>query len=129
MAIRKDVLELLASRDPSEVFGFDGPLDELKRGLAERILNAELDQHLATERAEADEDGLCNHRSGYNRKTVLAGTGKLELAAPRDRQAGFEPQLIAKYRRRFPEFNDKVVSLHVTLLHGPVPVAAVAGSG
>jgi putative transposase len=31
---------------------------------------------------------------------------------PRDRQASFEPQLIAKYRRRFPDFDDKVVSLY-----------------
>jgi putative transposase len=31
---------------------------------------------------------------------------------PRDRQASFEPQLIAKYRRRFPDFDDKVISLY-----------------
>jgi len=36
----------------------------------------------------------------------------LELQVPRDRQASFEPQLIAKYRRRFPDFDDKVVSLY-----------------
>lgn len=109
MAIRK---ELLAGREPSEVFGADGLLDELKRGLAERTLNAELGHHLATERAEADGDTLRNHRNGHSRKTVLTGTGKLELAVPRDRQASFEPQLIAKYRRRFSEFDDKVVSLY-----------------
>ncbi len=47
MAIDKDVLdELLAGRDPGEVFLKDGLLDELKKALSERILNAELDEHL-----------------------------------------------------------------------------------
>jgi len=84
----------------------------LKPPLTERILNAEMDQHLASERAEADGGDPHNHRNGHSRKTVLTGTGKLELQVPRDRQASFEPQLIAKYRRRFPDFDDKVVSLY-----------------
>jgi putative transposase len=115
MAIRHELVEeLLAGRDASEVFTPDGLLDELKKALVERMLNAELAQHLATERsgASGEADGPRNHRNGSSRKTVLTGTGKLELQIPRDRQASFEPQLIAKYRRRFPDFDDKVVSLY-----------------
>ena len=53
MAVRKELIEeLLANRNPEEVFAQDGLLDELKKALAERILNAEMDQHLAAERAE-----------------------------------------------------------------------------
>ena len=33
---------------------------------------------------------------------------KIEMAVPRDRQANFDPQLIAKYQRRFPGFDDKI---------------------
>lgn len=115
MAIRRELVEeLLVGRDPGEVFARDGLLDELKKALAERILNAELDQHLAAERAEApgEGDGRRNHRNGSSRKTVLTGTGKLSLQIPRDRQGSFEPQLIARYRRRFPDFDDKVISLY-----------------
>ena len=113
MTIRNEVLEeLLADKDPGEVFSPDGLLDELKKALAERILNAELDQHLSAQRAGAEGDGPRNHRNGHSRKTVLTGTGKLELQVPRDRQASFEPQLIAKYRRRFPDFDEKIVSLY-----------------
>ena len=43
---------------------------------------------------------------------MLTGTGKLPIAVPRDRLATFEPQLIAKYRRRLPGFDDKVVSMY-----------------
>lgn len=100
MTIRHELVEeLLAGRDPSEVFTRDGLLDELKRALAERMLDAELDQHLSSERARADgaADGEAeaprNHRNGHSRKTVLTGTGKLELQVPRDRLSSFEPQL------------------------------------
>lgn len=113
MAIRNELIdELLAGKDPQAVFSQDGLLDELKKALAERILNAELEQHLASERAEADDTEPRNHRNGHSRKTVLTGTGKLELQVPRDRQASFEPQLIAKYRRRCPDFDDKIICLY-----------------
>lgn len=45
-----------------------------------------------------------NSRNGYGRKTVVTDTGKIELEVPRDRQSTFDPQLIAKYQRRFPAF-------------------------
>jgi len=47
MAIDKELLDqLLAGRDPKELFSRDGLLDELKKALSERILDAELDEHL-----------------------------------------------------------------------------------
>ena len=100
--------QLLAGRDPQSALGRDGLVDELKRALAERALNAEMDHHLDGEAAE----GRSNSRNGYGRKTVLTETGKLPIAVPRDRLATFEPQLIAKYRRRLPGFDDKVISMY-----------------
>jgi putative transposase len=55
MAIEKEVLDqLLAGRDPKDVFGKDGLVDELKKALSERILNTELDEHLEAETAGAN---------------------------------------------------------------------------
>ena len=93
--------QLLAGADPKTAFDPNGLLDDLKKALAERALNAEMDHHLAGEQAG-------NSRNGYGRKTVVTDTGKLHLQIPRDRQASFDPQLIAKYQRRFPGFDDKV---------------------
>ena len=76
--------------------------------MAERALNAEMDHHLGGAAAE----GRSNSRNGYGRKTVLTETGKLPIAVPRDRLATFEPQLIAKCRRRLPGFDDKVISMY-----------------
>jgi putative transposase len=52
MAIEKEVLDqLLAGRDPQELFAKDGLLDELKKALSERMLLAELDDHVESEGA------------------------------------------------------------------------------
>jgi putative transposase len=64
-----------------------------------------MDHHLA-----GAEPG--NRRNGYGRKTVLTDTGRIELSVPRDRQASFDPQLIARYQRRFPGFDDKIISMY-----------------
>lgn len=109
MAIEKELLDgLLAGRDPNEVFAKDGLVDDLKKALSERILNAELDDHLAHER----EDGGANRRNGQSRKSVLTGASKLTLAIPRDRAGTFDPKLIAKYQRRFPDFDEKIISMY-----------------
>jgi putative transposase len=107
--IKAEVLdELLAGRDAKSVFEQDGLLDELKKALAERILNAELDHHLGQE----GEQAAGNHRNGCSSKTVLTDTGKLDLSIPRDRQGRFEPALIARYQRRFPGFDQKIIALY-----------------
>ena len=100
--------QLLAGRDPQAALGKDGLVDELKRALAERALNAEMDHHLHGEAAE----GRANSRNGYGQKTLLTDSGKLGISVPRDRLSTFDPQLIAKYRRRLPGFDDKIVSMY-----------------
>jgi putative transposase len=109
MAIDEELLDqLLAGRDPKELFAKDGLLDDLKKALSERILNAELDEHLDNEAAEIGG----NRRNGSSKKTVLTGTSKLTLAVPRDRAGSFDPKLIAKYQRRFPDFDEKIISMY-----------------
>src|ERR1044071_5018247 len=97
--------QLLAGADPRTALEPNGLIDDLKKALAERVLNAEMDYHLA-----GKEPG--NRRNGYGKKTVLTDTGRIELSVPRDRQASFDPQLIARYQRRFPGFDDKITSMY-----------------
>jgi putative transposase len=97
--------QLLAGADPKTAFDLNGLLDGLKKALAERALNAEMDHHLGGEEAG-------NSRNGYGRKSVVTDTGKIDLEVPRDRRSTFDPQLIAKYQRRFPGFDDKIVSMY-----------------
>ena len=107
--IPDEVLDkLLAGRDPATVFSTGGVIDDLKKRLTERMLNAEMNHHLG----ENLEQEAGNHRNGYSSKTVLTDSGKLELSIPRDRHGRFDPVLIEKYRRRFPGFDEKIISMY-----------------
>jgi putative transposase len=97
--------QLLGGADPKTAFDPNGLLDDLKKALAERALNAEMDHHLTNGEAG-------NSRNGYGRKMVTTETSRIELEIPRDRQSTFDPQLIAKYQRRFPGFDDKIISMY-----------------
>ncbi|NJM36326.1 MAG: IS256 family transposase [Rhodomicrobium sp.] len=97
---------LLSGTDAASALDPGGLLDSLKKALAERALNAEMDYHLGGE-TEAG-----NSRNGYGSKTVITDTGKIAIDVPRDRTGSFDPQLIAKYQRRFPGFDDKIISMY-----------------
>ena len=99
---------LLEGRDPKTVLDSGGLIGDLKKALAERMLNAEMDVHLGSE-AESDAG---NHRNGTSAKSVLTPEGPMELSIPRDRHGRFDPALIGKYRRRFPGFDDKIIALY-----------------
>ena len=106
-SIPNDILDqLLAGTDAAAALSQGGLLDTLKKAFAERALNAEMDHHLGQE-----EQGT-NSRNGYGRKTVTTDGGRIEIEVPRDRAGSFDPQLIAKYQRRFPGFDDKIISLY-----------------
>ena len=112
MARRKDPVipdaildQLLAGADAKTAFDQNGLLDQLKKALTERALKAELDHHLA-----GDESG--NRRNGYGHKTVLTDGGSMGLSIPRDRSGTFDPALIGKYQRRFPGFDEKIISMY-----------------
>jgi putative transposase len=98
--------QLLAGTDAAAALDQGGLLDSLKKALAERALGAEMDYHLGSD------DQAGNSRNGYGRKTVITDTGKIEIDVPRDRSGSFDPQLIAKYQRRFPGFDDKIISMY-----------------
>jgi putative transposase len=115
MAIKNEILdELLKDKDPKTIFSSEGLLGELKKALAERVLNAEMDHHLAdsTQEEVSEGENAGNRRNGYSKKTVLTENEAIDLAIPRDRRGSFEPQLIAKYQRRFPGFDEKIISMY-----------------
>ena len=95
--------------DALEVFQSGDLAQDLKKALAERILNADLDHHL-DEEEEVRSSG--NHQNGHGRKSVLTDDGRLDLSIPRDRRGRFDPKLVEKHCRRLPGFDDKVISMY-----------------
>ncbi len=100
------LLAQVQNKDAESILGEAGLAGQLKKMLAERMLTAELNHHLANE-AEAG-----NHRNGSSKKTVLAPGGEMRLDIPRDRLGSFEPKLVAKHQRRMPGFDDHVISMY-----------------
>jgi transposase-like protein len=98
--------QLLAGSDAASALDQGGLLDSLKKALTERALNAEMDYHLG------GDEQAGNSRNGYGRKRVITDSSKIEIEVPRDREGSFDPQLIAKYQRRFPGFDDKIISMY-----------------
>jgi putative transposase len=92
---------------PMDAAGVEAVFQRLKKAVIERALGAELGMHLAD-----PEGGRGNHRNGRSGKTVLTDEGALRIEVPRDRAGSFEPQLIPKHERRFPGFDDKIVSMY-----------------
>ena len=112
--IRPELLEelLKSTKNPADIFGPDGLLHRLKGALMERMLEAEMTEHLGFEPNDPDGRGRSNSRNGHTSKTVQTETGPVPIRVPRDRQGTFEPKLVPKHRRRLEGFDDKVLALY-----------------
>ena len=106
-----------------------GLLQVMMTSALQQMLETEMDVHLGRRReaqeaaeqepepaaAEMDSGSVPaarNRRNGHSRKTVQGELGELPLAIPRDRLGTFEPQLIGKYQRRIPGFDEKILALY-----------------
>ena len=108
---REELLSELASecQSPEEFLGL---LNDLKKSLVEKALDAEMDQHLGYRKHQSTGRGSGNSRNGKSKKTVQGEFGKTEIQTPRDRNGTFEPQLIRKHQRRFAGFDQKILALY-----------------
>lgn len=111
----------------------NGLMRLMMKSALERMLNTEMDVHLGRKTLTVEADGLSgeaaastepapssesagkrprNRRNGRSRKTVQGDLGELTIATPRDRNGTFEPQLLGKYQRRLPGFDEKILALY-----------------
>ncbi len=101
--------ELLEGREHgAHLLGNEGLVGELKKRLAERMLETEMDVHLD----DPEQQDAGNHRNGRSSKTVTMDDDRVVLDIPRDRHGQFDPALIPKYARRFPGFDEKIIALY-----------------
>jgi len=84
--------------------GKDGVFTPLIKRILEASLEGELDEHLEESRKPGK-----NRRNGHTPKNLKSSLGAFEIFAPRDRNATFEPQTIAKRQRTVSDDIDKKI--------------------
>ena len=114
MTISKEVLDELLSgvENADDLLGDQGLMKELKVRLMERMLGAELTEHLGYEPGADPTTHQDNRRNGSMRKTVKGNDGALPVDVPRDREGSFEPVLIKKGQTRIDGMDDKIIGLY-----------------
>jgi len=114
MAIDKKLIDQLLTdyKKPEDIIGENGLLKELTKAILERALEAEMTDHLGYEKHDPVGHHRGNTRNGKGQKTLKGDFGELELETPRDRQASFDPKIVAKGQTRWTGFDDKIISMY-----------------
>ena len=106
--------ELLAQHGhrPEDIGGANGLLKQLTKALLERVMQAELTDHLGYEKHDPVGYKTGNSRNGKTRKKLKGDFGEVELETPRDRNGTFEPKIVPKGQTRFTGFDEKILSMY-----------------
>jgi len=109
---KQEFIDSLVAGASSEedLFGPDGVFTKLKGAVMERLLEAEITEHLGHEKQGRRRAG--NARNGHSEKIVQTETGPVGIRVPRDREGTFEPKLVKKHQRRLEGFDEKVIALY-----------------
>jgi putative transposase len=130
---RAEVLAREFAGQAKTIEDVNGLMRLIMKSALEQMLNTEMDVHLGrrpladptdesaaaatapTELPTAETGPsrkTLNRRNGRSKKTVRNEAGDLTINTPRDRDGTFEPQLIEKYQRRVPGFDEKILALY-----------------
>jgi putative transposase len=114
MAIDNDLIDKLLKdyKDPEEIVGENGLLKQLTKAILERAMQAEMNDHLGYEKHDPVGNNSGNSRNGKSSKTLKGEFGRLPIEVPRDRNATYEPKIVAKGQTWFRGFDDKILSMY-----------------
>ncbi|TMO47887.1 IS256 family transposase [Pseudoalteromonas ruthenica] len=97
---------------PEDILSEAGLLKQLTKKVAERALNAEMEQHLGYAKNASEGRNSGNSRNGKSSKKVRSVHGEIALDIPRDRSGSFEPKLIKKGEKQLNGFDNRIISLY-----------------
>ena len=112
--ISDEILDALIgdAKTQGDLFGEGGLIKELSKRLMERMLEAEMTNHLGYEKYAPEGKNTGNSRNGKTSKTVKTGNGEIQLDIPRDRGSKFEPMLVGKRQTKLDTLSQQVLSLY-----------------
>jgi putative transposase len=109
---RKMELVSLLAEECGSVADIQKVLKELFSGTIEKMLEAEMDEHLGYEKNDVKENNSGNSRNGYSRKTINSEWGTSELSVLRDRSGDFRPKVIEKRQTRTDDLENKILAMY-----------------
>jgi putative transposase len=114
MTIRPELLDELLKdyQTPQDLFGENGIIKQLTKGMIERCLQAEMQEHLGYAKHGRKKLESANTRNGKGTKTLKSEHGELEISVPRDRDGSFEPLLVKKRQSRLDGFEEKILAMY-----------------
>jgi putative transposase len=108
----EELEKALQGLEPEQITGPGGLLTQLAGRVIETALGAELTEHLGYPPGQAPPGGVGNHRNGATAKTLQTELGPVEIRTPRDRDASFDPKLVAKRQTRLAGLDDRILGLY-----------------
>lgn len=87
-------------------------LKNLFAGTLQKILEAEMEEHLGYEKNSVLGNNSGNSRNGYGKKTIKSEWGESEIAVPRDRKGTFEPKIIQKRQTRTDDIEARILAMY-----------------
>ena len=87
-------------------------MGQLAKTVLEAALNGEMQSYLGYKKHQKAPERKNNTRNGTSSKTLKTEHGELNLAIPRDRNAGFEPRLIPKGKTRLEGVEKTILNLY-----------------
>ena len=94
-----------------QLTGEGSVLQQLTKRFLESALDGEITDHLGYDKHDPAGQNSGNSRNGTRAKTVLTDVGPVEISVPRDRDASFEPKIVAKRQKRLTGVDELVISL------------------
>ena len=90
----------------------DNYLHQVFKTGVEKMLEAELDEHLGYDKHCAEGINTGNSRNGKTTKLVKTKRGDVSIEVPRDRNSSFEPIILPKRKRMIDKIEDVIISLY-----------------
>ena len=114
-----EVVRSLLAHVPEDFFARFKTMGELnaftdtlfKRGV-ERMLEAELDEHLGYSKYSPQGKGTGNSRNGKGHKLLKSQSGEITIEVPRDRNSTFEPLVVPKRQGVIDKIESIIISLY-----------------
>ena len=95
---KKQLMDQLRASGGTGTFNSKSVIQGLVKDTLEAFLELEMEEHICYPKHAAEGRQSGNSRNGVSSKTVRGDFGKVKIETPRDRNASFEPKVVAKRR-------------------------------